>query len=82
MSETTTIKVSIRLRNRLAARAKARHISQSEVLVEALEALDQRDFWSSVSRGYQRLQSDPQEWHDYVAERDGWINASMAGDSQ
>ncbi|MGI8647119.1 MAG: hypothetical protein DLM55_12440 [Acidimicrobiales bacterium] len=82
MPETTTVKLPTTLRNKLAARAKARHVSQAEVLAEALETLDRRDFWTSVSKEYAQLQSDRQAWRDYAAERNAWVDVPMAGEQQ
>ncbi|MBA8825396.1 putative transcriptional regulator [Saccharopolyspora lacisalsi] len=74
---TTTIKVPDELRNRLAQRAQERHVSQADVIAEALEALERREFWAAVDAGYERLRQDPEAWSDYVNERDEWVSARL-----
>ncbi|HEX3731852.1 MAG TPA: hypothetical protein VHU91_02880 [Mycobacteriales bacterium] len=80
MSLSTTIKVPKALRDRLAAGARSRHVTQAKVLSEALDALEERDFWTSVDQGYARLQADPQAWREYVTERDSWVEAPLTGE--
>lgn len=73
----TTIKVPSATRDRIASVADQEHISQAAVVEEALDALEQRNFWNAVDAGYQRLQADDDEWSDYVAERDEWVVAGL-----
>ncbi len=61
------------MRDRIAARARAAHVSQAEVIIEALDRLDHRDFWTQVDAAYAALREDDQAWRDYRAERDEWL---------
>ncbi|MDR7300965.1 ribbon-helix-helix domain-containing protein [Haloactinomyces albus] len=74
---TTTIKIPDELRDRIASRAHERHVTQAEIVAEALDALERREFWSAVGAGYQRLQQDADAWSDYVSERDEWVQAPL-----
>lgn len=78
----TTIKVPDELRNRIASRAHERHVTQAEIIAEAMEALEKREFWSAVGAGYTRLQQDPDAWSEYVNERDEWVDARLVDDQQ
>lgn len=70
------------MRDRLASRAQEQRVSQADVIAEALEALEQREFWSAVDAGYERLRQDPEAWSDYVNERDEWVNARLVEDQK
>jgi hypothetical protein len=76
----TTVKVPVELRDRIAARARSRHVSQAQVIFMALEALDRREFWTTVRHGYNSLRENPEAWHDYVLERDDWLDAPLIGE--
>lgn len=52
-------------------------MSQADVIAEALEALERREFWAAVDAGYERLRQDPEAWSDYVNERDEWVSARL-----
>lgn len=82
MPETTTVKVPVPLRDRIAARARTRQVSQAEVVAEALDALDRGDFWESIAYGYTRLRRDSRAWKRYVSERDSWLSAALGDDDE
>ena len=46
----------------------------------ALEALDRREFWTTVRHGYNSLRENPEAWHDYVLERGDWLDAPLIGE--
>src|SRR5699024_6931239 len=73
----TTIKVPSETRDRIASVADQEQVSQAAVVEQALDALEQRNFWNAVDAGYQRLRADDDEWSDYVAERDEWVVAGL-----
>jgi predicted transcriptional regulator len=79
---TTTIKVPEDLRDRIADRARSQHVSQAEVVAEALDALEQREFWSAVGAAYARLRDSPEDWAEYVHERDEWVGARLVDEQE
>ncbi len=78
----TTVKVTVELRDRIAFRARNRRLSQAAVIALALEALDRRDFWVSVQKGYDGLRVDGEAWADYTRERDAWLAAPLVSPNQ
>lgn len=46
-------------------------------LDDALESLRRDQFYEGMADAEQRLQSDPEQWADYVEERDSWLNADL-----
>lgn len=80
VAQTTTVKVPVALRERIAVRARQRGISQAAVVAAALDSLERSDFWDSVGDGYAQLQREPGQWNDYVAERDAWLADQMTDD--
>jgi len=77
----TTIKVSSDTRDRIASLAEQRHVSQATVVDEALEALEEREFWASVDEGYAQLRQDADAWSDYTAERDEWVVSGLTDEA-
>ncbi len=57
-------------------------MSQADVIAEALEVLERREFWAAVDVGYERLRQDPEAWSDYVSERDEWVDTRLVGDRE
>jgi predicted transcriptional regulator len=78
----TTVKVPVELRDRIAAGARNRRLSQAAVITLALDALDRREFWASVQQGYDRLRADGEAWADYTRERDAWLAAPLMSSNQ
>lgn len=65
----TTIRVSDETRDRLAALAKAAGRPMSEVVAEALDALERRAFFDALNARYRELRADASTWADVQAER-------------
>ncbi len=59
MSTNTTVKVPTRLRDRLAARARARGTTLAGALEQVLDATEEQEFWEAVRR--QNATSTPDE---------------------
>jgi hypothetical protein len=66
VSETTTIKVPKKLRDRLAHQAKRDHVSLSAVIERALDESEDRSFWAAIVDEHAALTSD--ERASYVAD--------------
>ncbi len=43
-----------------------------DVVHDALDALERREFLHGLGEDYQRLRSDPEQWERYAAERIEW----------
>lgn len=61
---TTTIKVPVELRDRLAQRAQREHTTLAGAIESSLDAADAEDFWSEVAR----TMSTPQARRQVTAE--------------
>lgn len=49
----------------------------ADTLDAALEALRRDQFYREMAAAEAALQSDPEQWSRYVAERDVWLNADL-----
>jgi predicted transcriptional regulator len=58
MPSTTTIKVPRALRDRLAAEARAQHLTLAGVISRALDDADERRFWAAVHTANAALTTD------------------------
>ena len=67
----TTIRVSERTRNRFAELARATGRPMTELLDEAVDALERRVFFGRFSARYAELRDDPAVWQEIEAERAG-----------
>lgn len=65
----TTIRVSEHTRDRFARLADATGRPMTQLLDEAVDALERRVFFDSFSAGYEALRSDPAAWAEIEAER-------------
>ena len=74
----TTIKVPRDLRDRIAARARADHVSFATAITHALDLADQRAFWSDVAVGNAALNSADRD--AYVADHTLTDNLADADD--
>jgi hypothetical protein len=48
MAATTTIKVPVELRDRLAERARRDHVTLADAIARSLDAADAAEFWNAV----------------------------------
>ncbi|MGC4175949.1 hypothetical protein [Demequina sp.] len=70
MTDTTTIRVSRVTHQRLMELSEATGKPLGSVLEDALEALINARFAERVSREYEALAADPEEWAAYLKEVD------------
>ncbi|GAA2849465.1 hypothetical protein [Nonomuraea rubra] len=67
----TTIRVSVKTRDRLAKIARQEGRNMTEVLNDAITDYEQKLFWQTVNEQIERTQrEDPEGWADYLAERE------------
>lgn len=78
MPDMTTIKLSVRTRDRLKKLADDDHLTLDAELAQTLDMAEEARFWAGVRADYARLQADPQEWGDYGSELAEWDHT--AGD--
>lgn len=79
MTEMTTVKVSIRTRDRLKRLADEDHLTMDAALSQVLDQVEEARFWEGVRADYARLQSDPEEWAGYVGELAEWDSTVSDG---
>lgn len=79
MTEMTTVKVSVRTRDRLKRLADEDHLTMDAALSQVLDQVEEARFWEGVRADYARLQSDPEEWADYVGELAEWDSTTSDG---
>ncbi len=58
--------------------AEERQTTMAATLDDALESLRRDQFYRNMANAEQDLQSDPEQWANYVEERDAWLNADLA----
>lgn len=71
-AETTTIRVRRPDSERLRLLARDRQKSVIDVLHDAIDALERREFLRSLTADYQSLRNKPELWQRYLAERSEW----------
>ena len=69
LAVSTTIRVSEATRDRVAALAKSTGRPMTELLEEAIDALERRLFFDELRTRYAELRSDPDAWAQIEAER-------------
>jgi hypothetical protein len=65
----TTIRVSERTRDRFARLADATGRPMSQLVDEAVDALERRVFFDQLSARYEALRADPAAWSEIESER-------------
>lgn len=70
--ETTTVRIRRPDSERLQSLAKDRQTPVIDVVHEAIDALERREFLRGLSDDYLRLRQDPDAWQRYLAERAEW----------
>lgn len=70
--ETTTVRVRRGDSERPQQLAQERQATVMEVVHSAIDALQRQDFLKGLREDYQRLREMPDEWEDYLAERQEW----------
>ncbi|MBN9608424.1 MAG: hypothetical protein BGO26_19690 [Actinobacteria bacterium 69-20] len=71
-TDTTTVRVRRPDSERLQSLAKDRQATVIDVVHEAIDALERREFLRGLDGDYQRLRDDPERWQQYLAERAEW----------
>jgi predicted transcriptional regulator len=66
----TTIRVSEPTRDRFARLAQTTGRPMSQLVDEAVDALERRVFFDRLSARYEALRTDPDAWSEVEAERD------------
>jgi predicted transcriptional regulator len=66
---TTTIRVSEKTRDRLAALAGSTGQPMTRVLDQAVDALERQVFFDQLNRRFDELRQDPEAWAEIEAER-------------
>jgi hypothetical protein len=79
MTDMTTIKVSVRTRDRLKKLADEDNLTMDAELALALDKAEEARFWAGVREDYARLQADPEEWAEYTAELAEWDETAGDG---
>lgn len=74
----TTIRVSERTRDRIAALAETTNRPMTAVVEQALDALERRVFFAEFNERYRELRDDPLAWAEIETERD--VEASVLHD--
>jgi len=70
--DTTTVRVRRPDSERLRLLAESQHTTVIEVVHNAIDALERREFLSGLDDEYRRLREDPELWQAYLAEREEW----------
>ncbi|WP_231861352.1 MULTISPECIES: hypothetical protein [Frankia] len=65
----TTVRVSDRTRQRVAAMAASTGQQMQTIIDSAVEAYERELFWRGFEQGYDQLADDPAGWDDLDAER-------------
>jgi predicted transcriptional regulator len=65
----TTVRVSDRTRQRVAAMAASTGQQMQTILDEAVEAYERELFWRGFEAGYERLAADEDAWGEIEADR-------------
>jgi hypothetical protein len=70
--ETTTVRIRRPDSERLQSLARDRQTPVIDVVHEAIDALERREFLRGLGDDYLRLRQDPDQWQRYLAERAEW----------
>jgi len=69
VKDTTTIRVSEATRTKIALLAAAMGRPMTDVVSDAVDALERKLFFADVNARYAELRADPQAWAELEAER-------------
>jgi hypothetical protein len=70
--DTTTVRVRRPDSERLQSLARTRRTTVIDVVHEAIDALERREFLRGLSDDYGRLRKDPARWQAFLEERQEW----------
>jgi predicted transcriptional regulator len=78
MTERTTIKLSVPLRDRIAALAERRGVTMGELLERMVERAETAEFFAELDEDLSRLRDrNPEEWEAYRRESRDWEDATI-----
>jgi hypothetical protein len=70
--DTTTVRIRRPDSERLQSLAKSQHTTVVEIVHNAIDALERREFLRGLNEDYRRVREDPKLWQSYVAELEEW----------
>jgi hypothetical protein len=73
------MKVSVEVRDRLAVLARRHGRTLGAELSALIADTEEREWWRAAKESAARLQADPEQWADYLAEADAWDAVSADG---
>lgn len=76
---TTTIRVPVRVRERLAEMAASEGLTVGQAVQHLIEEHEKRLFVKGLAEDFRRLQSDPEAWEFYQSEVALWDSALLDG---
>jgi len=79
MASTTTIRVSLQVREQLAELAKAEGKPIGQFIQGLVAEHEKQQFFKQLAEDFRRLQSDPEAWADYQNEMAEWDTTLMDG---
>lgn len=69
---TTTIRVSLKTRDRLQELARRSGVSMQEVVEQALDLYRRQQLLAATNTAYAALRAEPDAWQNHQAERAEW----------
>lgn len=72
VEDTTTVRVRRPDSERLQSLAQSHQTTVVDVLHSAIDALERQDFLRGLNQDYHHLRNDPEQWEQYLAERQEW----------
>ena len=76
---TTTIRVSIEVREKIAELSKAEGKTTAQLIKEMVEEREKQQFFEGLAEDFRRLRNDPEAWADYQNEIALWDSTLMDG---
>lgn len=69
----TTVRIDVGTHGRLMKMSEETGRSLGHLISDAVLALEQRRFTAQLNEDYRRMRENPEEWADFVRERDEWL---------
>ncbi len=79
MSNSTTLRVSTELHDKIAHLAKARGQRMQDIIDQAIDAWERTMFWEEFNESWARVRRNPEQWAQVQAERAVWDRALKDG---
>ncbi len=74
-----TVRIDPKTHAALKKIARAKHLSLTEALAQAVEAYRRQVFLQAMKAGYAALHDSPGDWHEELAERAAWETTTGDG---